>query len=605
MREKIQHILFQDNDTLFRYRDMFYRGDWGILVEEAGNPCLCLGKYACVEFNTYFNGVSYGKWRQYTDIKKVYLSIEVEGTCDITLCGYHLEEDIPVRTALTEKHVDVGERTLITLEYPENKEQMLGFEIKTFGEVRIFGGYYEGEFDEGNIKNVELALATTTCYKEEYIKKNIKQLKQSILDSEEDIGSHFRVHIVDNGRTLKREDFPNDDRIYYHPNKNTGGSGGYARGMIESRHQTPKATHVLLMDDDVMLLPDSIFRTYVLLKHIKEKYKESFVGGAMLLLEEKNIQHEDIGTVDDLGAFIPLKPRWNHFQLWDNLHNEKTFKRKNMYQGWWYCCIPMSVIEKNGLPLPLFIKIDDVEYSLRCKADIITMNGICVWHMGFYGKYSASMSLYQTIRNLMIGGAASNVYPKTDVLRHVRMDYRDNVLKHDYDAAELVLKAFEDYMKGPEFIMQDQGEAIVKENGKLNQKLKPLEELKDYNIDLYGDPYWDMPRKFVKKWIYRITYNGHRFWPEKFLEKEPVIIPFDFGYTPGKMAMRKTYIAVNPVQKTGCVKELNKKRFNELQKRYYMDMNYYKKNSETIKKRYRKAQKTLTSEAFWRKYLEI
>lgn len=205
----------------------------------------------------------------------------------------------------------------------------------------------------------------------------------------------------------------------------------------------------------------------------------------------------------------------------------------------------------------------------------------------------------------MIGGATSNVYPKTDVLRHVRMDYRDNVLKHDYDAAELVLKAFEDYMKGPEFIMQDQGEAIVKENGKLNQKLQPLEELKDYNIDLYGDPYWDMPRKFVKKWIYRITYNGHRFWPEKFLEKEPVIIPFDFGYTPGKMAMRKTYIAVNPVQKTGCVKELNKKRFNELQKRYYMDMNYYKKNSETIKKRYRKAQKTLTSEAFWRKYLDI
>ena len=28
MREKIQHILFQDNDTLFRYRDMFYHGDW-------------------------------------------------------------------------------------------------------------------------------------------------------------------------------------------------------------------------------------------------------------------------------------------------------------------------------------------------------------------------------------------------------------------------------------------------------------------------------------------------------------------------------------------------------------------------------------------------
>lgn len=375
--------------------------------------------------------------------------------------------------------------------------------------------------------------------------------------------------------------------------------------MIESIHQTPKATHVLLMDDDVMILPDSIYRTYVLLKHIKERYKESFVSGAMLVLEEKNIQHEDIGTVDDMGTFIPLKPRWNHFQLWDNLHNEKVYKRKNMYQAWWYCCIPMSVIDKNGLPLPLFIRGDDVEYSLRCKADIISMNGICVWHMGFYGKYSASMNLYQEIRNLMIGQSASDVYQGVDLLRRVRIYYRDNMLKHDYGAAELVLRAFEDYMKGPEFIMQDKGEAIVKENGKLNQKLKPLEELKGYNVDVYGDPYWDMPRKFIKKWIYRITYNGHRFWPERLLDKQPVIVPFDFGYTPGKMAMKKTYIAVNPMQKTGCVKELDKEKFNELQKRYYRDMNYYKKNNEDIRKRYRHAQKTLTSEAFWRKYLEI
>ena len=215
------------------------------------------------------------------------------------------------------------------------------------------------------------------------------------------------------------------------------------------------------------------------------------------------------------------------------------------------------------------------------------------------------MNLYQEIRNLMIGQSASDVYQGVDLLRRVRIYYRDNMLKHDYGAAELVLRAFEDYMKGPEFIMQDKGEAIVKENGKLNQKLKPLEELKGYNVDVYGDPYWDMPRKFIKKWIYRITYNGHRFWPERLLDKQPVIVPFDFGYTPGKMAMKKTYIAVNPMQKTGCVKELDKEKFNELQKRYYRDMNYYKKNNEDIRKRYRHAQKTLTSEAFWRKYLEI
>lgn len=50
--------------------------------------------------------------------------------------------------------------------------------------------------------------------------------------------------------------------IYYHRNKNVGGSGGFTRGMIESIRQKPKATHVLLMDDDVVVLSESIKRTY-------------------------------------------------------------------------------------------------------------------------------------------------------------------------------------------------------------------------------------------------------------------------------------------------------------------------------------------------------
>lgn len=560
---------------------------------------LCLGKYDFVEFNTYFNGVSYGKWKQYS-IKQVYLEIEVQGECEITLCGYRLANDIPARKMRGRKHVNIKEKTIIYMEYPENQEQMLSFEIKTLSDVTIYGGHYGGEFDDENERTVELSLATTTCWKEEYIKKNVERLKKGILDLDEEIGSHFRIHIVDNGRTLSREDFPEDDRIYYHPNTNAGGAGGFARGMIESRHQTPKATHVLLMDDDVMILPDSIFRTYVLLKNIKPEYKDSFIGGAMLILEEKNIQHEDVGTVDDMGMIIPLKPRWNHFWLRDNLLNEQHYKKEHMYQAWWYCCIPMHVIEKNGFPLPLFIRVDDAEYSLRCKADIITMNDICVWHMGFYGKYNASMDIYQASRNFLIIQATTDVLPECDLIkRYVKKYYRDNMLKHEYGAAELTLRAFEDYMKGPKFIMQNKGESIIKENRKLNNKFKPLKELEQYDVDIYGDPYWDSQRGFWKKWIYRITYNGHRFYPEKFLNKKPVIIPFDFGYTPSKMAMKKTYIAVNPLIRQGCVKELDKKRFKELQKRYYKDMRYYAKNS------YKKVRNTITSEVFWRRYLGI
>ena len=39
-------------------------------------------------------------------------------------------------------------------------------------------------------------------------------------------------------------------------------------------------THVLLMDDDVVMQPESIYRTYRILSLLKDEYKDSFVGGA-------------------------------------------------------------------------------------------------------------------------------------------------------------------------------------------------------------------------------------------------------------------------------------------------------------------------------------
>ena len=65
MKQVIQHILFPDDESLYDYRDMFYHGDRGVFEEKGG--FLCVGRYGFVEFNTYFNGVSYGKWQQYTN----------------------------------------------------------------------------------------------------------------------------------------------------------------------------------------------------------------------------------------------------------------------------------------------------------------------------------------------------------------------------------------------------------------------------------------------------------------------------------------------------------------------------------------------------------
>lgn len=609
MKLTLQHILFPYEKSLHDHWGLFYRGDRGILTEESSDGYLCFGKYQNIEFSTYFNGYSNVKWNKYTHVKNVSLVLEAEGNFELLLCGYSLSNDQPVRKELYSQSVNLKERAKCALEFPKSDEQMLAFEIKTLSETKIYGGYYEGEFEENTVREIELALSTTTCWKEEFIKRNIDLLNRMLLQSDMEIANHLNIHIVDNGRTLQKSDFPDNPRIHFHPNKNVGGSGGFARGMIEALHQVPKATHVLLMDDDVLIMPDSIYRTYALLKTLRDEYKDSFISGAMLIMEEMNVQHEDIGTVKRDGTYVPLKPRLYHHILRDNLINEKEYIAKNQYQAWWYCCIPTQIIEKNGLPLPIFIRGDDCEFSLRNKVDVISMNGICIWHMGFYGKYSASMNLYQECRNLLIAQSTTGVIPHADLCGRIKKFYRDNILKHDYDAAELTLRALEDYMKGPEFIESADGEKIVKENGKLNQKMKPLKDFNDLKLDWNDlevlNPYWDIPRGFLKKWLYRITYNGHRLCLPCMLGKQITTIPFDFGYVPGRMAMKKTYLAINPMLKTACLKPIDRARFKELQKRYHKDLKKYNREKKSIMEAYRTKREYLTSEAFWEKYLDL
>lgn len=58
------------------------------------------------------------------------------------------------------------------------------------------------------------------------------------------------MYVIDNGRTL---DAPalSSERITVTPNDNVGGAGGFTRAMITAMEQKPKATNIILMDDDV------------------------------------------------------------------------------------------------------------------------------------------------------------------------------------------------------------------------------------------------------------------------------------------------------------------------------------------------------------------
>ncbi|MCI8454330.1 MAG: glycosyltransferase family 2 protein [Lachnospiraceae bacterium] len=600
MKMRLQEILFPKKDEYARAWKLFYHGMGVIYRDRAVKMAPC----SQIDYMSYFNAFSLEKWKTYTCVKNISLVLIIEGAFRIRLVGYSLNVCSPVRTVLGTYDYDLKEKTEIRFEYPKTEDTMLAFEIETNSVCKLYSGGYEGECDSQKIQEVNLFLATTTFKKETFIERNLELLKEEILNTQDEMKENFSIHVIDNGRTLEAEKLE-QERVFIHSNKNVGGSGGFARGMIEALKSEKIVTHILLMDDDILILPESIKRTYRLLKVLKPEYRERFISGAMLCYEQMNIQHEDIGFVHKDGSYGPLKGRLDHNFVVDNLRCEKEYlPKQDMYAGWWYCCIPMEAIKKNGLPLPLFVRGDDVEFSLRNHAGFITMNGISVWHLGFTYKFNAAVELYQVHRNSLILQAVSGVCQNIDFMDRMRKLFRARILSLDYSGAELILDAIEDFLKGPAFIQQDCGEHIMKEKASKNEAMKPLKEFSNIDIDL-DTVYYDPPRGFARKWLYRLTYNGHRFCPSALLRKGPGIVAYDWFYSPEHNFWRKELLAVNPHLETGHLRIHSKKKYRTLLKRYKELIRQYHAAHIQIEEQYKQAYDFLRSIDFWESYLEI
>lgn len=375
------HKLYSLVDTTEKTKESLYIQ--GVKKRE-GNSIL-MHKGEVLDFATYFNSISLKKWKRYTTLKTLQLVLQLEGDFQVT---FHLyDEDGNVR------HISV-ETELSCFTYSMNAEEvegvLLGFSLHCMSDVgQYIGGQWNGEFTQWEDKKIGVSI--TTFKREKYVKRTMTLLH----DFQKDY-PWLSVLVVDNGSTL--EEMQGQQFCVIH-NRNFGGSGGFTRGMIEYVGQGA-VDYVLLMDDDIVLETSALERTYSLLSGLRIKYKDSFLSGAMLSLEEPCIQYENTA-------------RWGRIRLHGNgknlnlvkvnnlVQNENIPSQKNRYGAWWYCAIPVHRIKGIGYPLPIFVKGDDMEYGIRNHREVMSMNGIGVWHQSFQSKMSPIVNYYAD-RNMLI-----------------------------------------------------------------------------------------------------------------------------------------------------------------------------------------------------------
>ena len=557
-------------------------------------------KESC-DFSTYFNSFSLTKWMRHTIADSFFLELKMKGSFSIELFGFNVNEKKILKKLIFSKSFDLKRKGNVKIEIPKNDFNIVSFTIVPKEDTFFFGGAYYCEADPEFIKSPKIGIITTTYKKEDYIRKNAEGLKKLIFTNER-LAPYFDWLIVDNGGSKELEELA-DKKIRVVHNPNTGGSGGVARGMIESNARTDKPTHIILTDDDIEFIPGSFERVYALLSLIKDEYKDNFIAGAMLREDKPWLQIEDVGHMASNGFLGGIKdPKDLRFLSRVVSNEEYVPYLPTQYSAWWFCCIPMSVATPDNLPMPFFVRDDDVDYSVRKNVGVITLNGIGVRHERFYERFSGVNEYYLGLRNELILKSLHDEFNDYDIFYLAKDVLKRELYKYNYKAARMVMRAIEDYLKGPGFLENVNPAKLLPEIKAMDNEYLPLtDEIKNLTGYKKLKKRYDLNR--VRKFIYDYTYNGQKFI--SFIPaKGKGVIEKGWKYCVEKQFMAKEVYSVDKKPQTYAVYKKDLAQFKEIMKDFAALERRFHAENEAVVEAYRKAAGYLHSEKFWKSYFK-
>ena len=245
--------------------------------------------------------------------------------------------------------------------------------------------------------------------------------------------------------------------------------------------ETGESTHILLMDDDVLCEPEIAIRLTAFANRTTEP---TIVGGQMLRLLHPTYllagaEYADFnqlmpgqvvtGALDDVDL---LTEALDEDEVPTGKPNRGDQRVDAHYNAWWSCLIPAEVVAELGLPMPVFFQWDDVEYGYRARARgiaTVTLPGAGLWHADFDWKDLDKWNEYFAVRNAMIVSTLHAEVDPKQTARVIISRVSRGLLEMRYGLAATLLKAVEDFLKGPGFL-HDGGAAAAKEIHELRAK---------------------------------------------------------------------------------------------------------------------------------------
>jgi glycosyltransferase involved in cell wall biosynthesis len=404
-------------------------------------------------------------WLELTELETLCVQLQVTGRGSVRVL--HLgstQDEVVIARASGE---GCGERFL-SLEIPLTalpREGVLTVEIDESVQIRA-GAWVT--FDPPR-REVRLAIVICSLNRRRAVEQNLQRLA----------GADAHVIVVHQGE----EEFEVPDEVELLRQPNFGGSGGFTRGIMHALDQD--ATHVLLLDDDVRLEPEIVPRLRSLLAYLA---RPTTIGGQMLDLTRPTMlfaSHEAI----DLNRLELLNPLRDVDLSAPGATALFARQRSGDYAAWWCCCIAAESLRET-LPLPMFVRHDDIEYGLHTTgrgSAVVTMPGIFVWHEPFGPKVKLWYTFYDR-RNKLIVGAIHGALSGRQLARLFLKDCWEALTVHRYDICWALCQATRDFLAGPAKVFSDprpQHEEIVAGVARY-----ALMTVRSYGVRRHGDGRW-------------------------------------------------------------------------------------------------------------------
>ena len=419
-----------------------------------------------ISFGTYFNAFPAAYWRRWTDITTVHLAVRATGSP--TLIVYRSNArgatERVAATTLTDGVLDID----LTLA-PFGDGGWYWFDMVA-GHTPALLESAEWSVPDSGRERGGTTIAITTYNRPDYCASQLRQLgaAEGLLDLLDE------VLVMDQGtqNVVDQPDFADCEaglhgKLRVIHQANLGGSGGFSRGMREAL-AAGRSRYVLLLDDDIVLEPEGIARAVAFADECREP---TIVGGHMFNMYERSVLHSWAETVKEWLFFwgpVEGTTQAHNFALSNLRATAWMHKRFDVdYNGWWMCLIPLEVIDKIGLSLPLFIKWDDAEFGLRAgKAGFrtVTFPGAAVWHVPWMDKDDTTdWQAYYHQRNRWVVALLNSPYPRGGNLLSwsLRGDVKQ-LLALQYSAVELRLQGLEDVLDGPQRLHADLPTSLAK-----------------------------------------------------------------------------------------------------------------------------------------------